>query len=114
MKVGSPVKCRDVPDPPADNGYLFITDPKSDVHIGEEFLFQCKRGEWRPEDNSTEPFGFPCTLGNYTFTMQADMLAMLDITLLYNTQTSLSPQHNPKLHCSRRYVLSMSDVCLVD
>ena len=77
MKVGSPVKCRDVPDPPAENGYLFITDPKADVHIGEEFLFQCKRGEWRPEDNSTEPFGFPCTLGNYTFTMQADMLAML-------------------------------------
>ena len=86
MKVGSPVKCRDVPDPPADNGYLFITDPKSDVHIGEEFLFQCKRGEWRPEDNSTEPFGFPCTLGNYTFTMQADMLAMLDIVAQYSNK----------------------------
>ena len=86
MKVGSPVKCRDVPDPPADNGYLFITDPKSDVHIGEEFLFQCKRGEWRPEDNSTEPFGFPCTLGNYTFTMQADMLAMLDIVVQYSNK----------------------------
>ena len=70
--MGSRVKCRDYPQPAAENNYTEITSPKDDVHIGEMYYFQCARGYWRPEDNSTEKFGFPCTEGNYTFTMQGE------------------------------------------
>lgn len=66
VRIASSVKCRDYPVPPAENGYLYITQPKDDVHLGEMFLFQCERGFWRPADNSTEPFGFPCMEGNDT------------------------------------------------
>ena len=69
MKQGSTVKCRDLPVPPEDSGYLYISDIYDDFHIGDSFYFQCERGFWRPADNSTEPFGFPCVEGNYTHTM---------------------------------------------
>ena len=68
VKIGPKVKCRDYPKPAAENGYLSITKSIDDVRIGESYYFQCERGFWRPEDNSTEPFGFPCTEGNFTET----------------------------------------------
>ena len=72
VKKGTPVKCRVPPTPVDGSGYEKVTEVWEDVRIGEEFLFKCKRGEWRPEDNSTEAFGFPCELGNYTFTMEGE------------------------------------------
>ena len=72
VKQGSKVKCRNYPKPVEENDYIYINKTIDDIHIGEMFYFQCHRGFWRPEDNSTEPFGFPCTAGNYTVTMEGE------------------------------------------